>query len=86
MDPLNRPEVRWGLGCLISAIAVTGTLILVLLVAIVAQPPVWLQIVIGLGLVAGGALFAWLVTSALTRARTERVKSDPRLDRRRNRP
>ncbi len=60
-----RPELRWGLGCLIAAFALSGLLILVLLVAIALRPPVWLQVVLGLGLVAGAAVLAWLVAVAL---------------------
>ena len=78
MDPLNRPEVRWGLGCLLSATAMTGSLILVLLIAIVLQPPTWLQVLIGIALTIGGAVFAWLVATALTKARGERTQTDSR--------
>jgi hypothetical protein len=68
-----RAEVRWGLGCLVGAAALSGMVILVLLVAYALQPPTWVQIVLGVGLVAGGGLLTWLVGSALgqSRARDE---------------
>jgi positive regulator of sigma E activity len=56
----------------------TGSLILILLVAIVLQPPIWLQVTIGIGLTIGGAVFAWLLATALSRSRSQRTKSDPR--------
>jgi phosphate/sulfate permease len=71
-----RPEVRWTLGCLVAAAAVAGLGILVLLVAIALQPPVWVQVLIGVALAGGGAFLAWLVASALgqSRARRERER------------
>ena len=59
------PEVRWGVGILVSSAAVTGILILVFLVAIALTPPTWVQVLLGVGLAIGGALFAWLIASAL---------------------
>jgi hypothetical protein len=59
------PEVRWTVGCLVAGAATTGALILLLLAAYALQPPVWLQIALGVGLALGGALFAGLVASAL---------------------
>ncbi len=64
-----RPEVRWTLGCLIAFVALTGSLILVLLIAIALQPPAWVQVVLGVGLASGGALLAWLVAAALGQSR-----------------
>ncbi len=60
-----RPEVRWGLGCLVASLALGGVLILVLLIAIALRPPVWLQVVLGIGLVVGATLLAWVVAVAL---------------------
>lgn len=59
------PELRWTVGCLVASMATTGILILVFLVAIALSPPTWVQVVLGVGLVAGGAIFAWLIASAL---------------------
>lgn len=72
-DPFERPEVRWGVGCLTALTAVVGLMILVFLVAIALEPPDWLQVLMGIGLVAGGAALAWLVATALGRG-----KDDPR--------
>jgi hypothetical protein len=70
-DPLRRPEVRWGLGCLLAAIAMMGTLILVLLVVLALQPPAWVQVVLGVALTIGGAALAWLIASALGQSRKQ---------------
>ena len=59
------PEVRWGVGCLVSAVSMVGLLILVLLVAIALSPPTWVQVTLGIALALGGAAFAWLVATAL---------------------
>lgn len=69
-DPsLNEEVVRWGAGCLVAAAALTGLLVLILLVAFALQPPAWVQVVLGVGLVIGGAVLAWLVASALGQSR-----------------
>ena len=51
-------------GCAVGAAATIGIAILVFLVALALQPPAWLQIVIGVGLALGAAVFTWLVASA----------------------
>ena len=63
------PEVRWGVGILISSAAVIGILILVFLVALALTPPTWVQVLLGVGLAVGGAVFAWLIATALGRNR-----------------
>jgi protein-S-isoprenylcysteine O-methyltransferase Ste14 len=78
-EPLT-PELSWTLGCLLSAAALIGLVILVLLVALALQPPRWVQVAVGVLLAAGGALFAWLVASALGRTgrpRLRGVSSEP---------
>lgn len=45
--------------------AVLGLLALVLIVAFALSPPAWVQVALGVLLVAGGVVFAWLVASAL---------------------
>lgn len=68
-------EARWTLGCLVASVALTGLLILVLLVAIAISPPIWVQVLLGIGLALGGALLAWLVAAALkSRAQAEESK------------
>lgn len=68
-------EARWTLGCLVASVALTGLLILILLVAIAISPPVWIQVLLGVGLSLGGALLAWLVATALkTRSQNEESK------------
>ena len=59
------PELRWTVGCLVAALATVGVLILVFLIAIALSPPTWVQVVLGVGLAIGGAIFAWLIASAL---------------------
>ena len=68
----------WLVGCALGAVATTGIVILVFLVALALQPPTWVQIALGGGLALGGAVFAWLIASAWrTRAREERNPEPP---------
>lgn len=75
-EPLP-PELSWTLGCLLSAAALVGLVILVLLVALALQPPRWLQVTAGVLLAGGGALFAWLVAAALGRGSGPRLRQVP---------
>ncbi|MEA2434205.1 MAG: hypothetical protein QOG54_1662 [Actinomycetota bacterium] len=59
------PEIRWGVGCLVAFAAIIGTLVLVFLISFALEPPTWVQVIIGMSLAVGGAIFAWLVASAL---------------------
>jgi membrane protein implicated in regulation of membrane protease activity len=59
------PEVRWIIGVVVGLTAMLGLMILVALVSFALEPPAWLQIVMGLVLVAFGCLLTWLVASAL---------------------
>lgn len=77
-DNRLRAEVRWTLGCLVGAAAMIGTLILVLLVAFALRPPVWMQVMLGIGLAIGGGALSWLVVSALGEARASREEPGPR--------
>lgn len=83
-EPDVRAGLQWGIGCLVGSAALGGTLILVLLVAVIVQPPAWLQIVLGVALAAGATAFTWLFTSALRRSdqiegaqRPRPVRSEP---------
>jgi high-affinity Fe2+/Pb2+ permease len=73
-DPGTTEVVRWGVGCLVAASATVGMLILVFLVAVVLQPPAWVQVVAALALAAGGVTLAWLVVSALAQTRADRAE------------
>jgi hypothetical protein len=64
-DPLKRPEVRFGVGCLVALAAIAGSLVLVFLVAFALQPPAWVQVLIGVALIGGGAVLGLLVATAL---------------------
>ena len=55
---------RWMVGCAVGAAATIGVVILVFLVALALQPPVWVQVVIGAVLALGAAVFTWLVATA----------------------
>lgn len=58
-------EVRWGVGCLVSAAAMTGLVILLMYIAFTFDLPVWAQVALGVALTLGGGLLSWLVVSAL---------------------
>jgi ABC-type nickel/cobalt efflux system permease component RcnA len=83
-----RPEVRWTIGIVVGLTAMTGLLILVLLVAVALEPPVWLQITMGVFLVGVACVLAWLVSAALAErdrrlrdeveARRSATRSSPR--------
>lgn len=79
-DPTSTPDViRWSVGCLVAAAATLGVAILVFLVALALQPPVWLQVGLGVALAAGGAAMAWLVASALTQSKASKVSAETRV-------
>jgi hypothetical protein len=64
-DPLKRPEVLFGVGCLVALAAIAGSLILVFLVAFALQPPAWVQVLLGIALIGGGAVLGLVVAKAL---------------------
>ena len=76
-DPLKRPEVRFGLGCLVATAAIAGSLILVFLVAFALQPPAWVQVVLGVALIGGGAVLGLLVANALGSGRRDPPRPRP---------
>jgi hypothetical protein len=67
-DPLKRPEVVFGVGCLVALAAIAGSLILVFLVAFALQPPAWVQVLLGLALIGGGAVLGLIVAKSLSRS------------------
>ncbi len=75
-DPLDGPEVRWGVGWLLGGVAVGGTLILVLLVAIALNPPTWVQVLLAVGLTLGGGMLSWLIATSLAESRSQRQRSE----------
>ncbi len=56
--------VRWFVAFGVGAAATIGIVILVFLVSLALQPPTWVQIVLGVILAAGAAIFTWLVAKA----------------------
>jgi hypothetical protein len=60
---------RWVAAFLIAGAALLGVLILAAILAFALNPPTWLQVVLGLVLVAGAVGLAWLVFSALSSPR-----------------
>ncbi len=67
--PAGAPEpddvVRWVAAGVVAAAALLGLLVLVAIVAYALQPPGWLQMVLGIAMAAGAAVFAWLLAAAL---------------------
>lgn len=70
-DPPERPKdlAPWFTGCVVALAAVAGIGGLVLYLAFYLDPPTWAQVLIGIGLPAGGSVLAWLVATALRRSR-----------------
>jgi len=56
--------MRWFVAFAVGGAATIGIVILVFLVALALQPPVWVQIVLGSVLAVGAAIFTWLVAKA----------------------
>ena len=60
--------VRWGIGCLVGAVALIGVLLLSALISFYLQPPAWVQVVLGVVLALGAVVLAWLVATAWGRS------------------
>ncbi len=72
-EPPESPDViGWGVGCLVASAATLGVVILVFIIAVALQPPVWVQITLGIALAVGATVLAWLVASALGQSRIDR--------------
>jgi membrane protein implicated in regulation of membrane protease activity len=71
--PGNPDVVGWGVGCLVASAATLGVVILVFIVAVALQPPVWVQITVGIALAIGATVLAWLVASAVGQAKKGRT-------------
>lgn len=67
--PRDVPEsgdfVRWIAAGIVATAALLGLVVLVAIIAYALQPPGWLQMVLGVVMAAGAAVFAWLLASAL---------------------
>ena len=64
-DVAERPDLgRWAVAFAVGGAATIGVVILVFLVALALQPPTWVQILVGVVLGVGAAIFTWLVASA----------------------
>lgn len=74
----QRRLTSWLVAGLLAGVALIGLLAIFMVVVIHFEPPDWVQVVLGVGLVLGACSFAWLLASALTssdsaRARTRRA-------------
>ena len=63
--PESVDVMRWVAAGVVAAAALLGLVVLVAIVVYALQPPGWLQIVVGVAMVAGTVIFAWLLASAL---------------------
>ena len=75
------PEVRWGVGCLVGAAAITGMLILLMYIAFTFEPPLWVQLILAVGLTIGGGLLTWIVVTALGESKARSQDPDEHEDR-----
>jgi phosphate/sulfate permease len=73
-----RPETRWAISIAVGVLSMIGMLILVALVSLALEPPTWVQILLGIGLVLGGVLMTFLVATALSSHDQAPEKSGPR--------
>ncbi len=67
-----RGILRWVAAGLVATAALLGSFILVALIVVALEPPVWVQMVLGVIMAAGTAFLAWLVAAALGRNDDER--------------
>ena len=74
------PEVRWGVGCLVGAAAITGMLILLMYIAFTFEPPLWVQLILAVGLTIGGGLLTWIVVTALGESKARSEDPDERTE------
>ena len=72
--------MRWVTAGIVAAAALLGLAVLAVYIVFALEPPGWLQVVLGVGMVAGAVFFAWLLASAL---RPDDVEPAPRAPSRR---
>jgi hypothetical protein len=65
IDPLEHPEVRWGVGCLLGSAALVGLMVITAVIVFAFEPPAWVQVLLGLGITAGGVGLGLLVVKAI---------------------
>jgi hypothetical protein len=67
--PAGAPEsddvMRWVAAGIVSGAALLGLVVLVAIAFYVLQPPGWVQMLLGVLMAIGTAVFAWLLASAL---------------------
>jgi hypothetical protein len=64
-EPESGDVMRWVAAGIVATAALLGLVVLVAIIAYALQPPGWLQMVLGVVMAAGAAMFAWLLASAL---------------------
>ena len=70
IDPLEHPEVRWGVGCLLGTAALNGLMVITAVIVFAFEPPAWVQVLMGLGIVIGGVALGFLVVKAIESSRS----------------
>ncbi len=63
--PESSAVVRWAAAGIVAAAALLGSVVLVFLIALALQPPLWVQLVLAVAMAVGAVVFAWLVAAAL---------------------
>lgn len=76
--PASDDVMRWVAAGVVSTVALLGLVVLVAIAAYFLQPPLWLQIVLGVGMAAGTAAFAWVLAASLRRGSEGRPDVPPR--------
>ncbi|HEV2756947.1 MAG TPA: hypothetical protein VG318_14365 [Actinomycetota bacterium] len=64
--------MRWVAAAFLAGAALLGLLVLASILAFALDPPVWIQVVLGVVMACGAVFFAWLVQSALRKDETQR--------------
>lgn len=63
-DDIQNVLARWVVAGLLAGAALIGIVILLFVVSFALQPPEWVQVVLGVALAMGAAVFTWLLASA----------------------
>lgn len=71
----QRRLTSWLVAGLLAGVALIGLLAIFMVVVIHFEPPDWVQVVLGVGLVLGACSFAWLLASALTSSEATRARA-----------